>query len=162
MAWIRLRLNPCTGLVSVGGTGWFFAVLRDYRAGLLQIERNASDNTDGYALRGVLKNIGKGPALNVRCTLEFLGVEGYGITTELTPVGAGERLDFTVQPLRVVPTLNASFNETDLHISPGSGWKIFLEYEDVFGRCFRTTHVKNPQEPWTVVGRCPATIGRID
>jgi hypothetical protein len=31
------------------------AVDRDYRAGLLQIEQNTSDTTDGYALRGVLE-----------------------------------------------------------------------------------------------------------
>jgi len=133
---------------------------RDFRSDLLRIERDTGDATNGYALRVVLKNIGKGPALNVRCTLEFLGVEKYGVATELAPVGAHERLDFGDQPLWIKFTPNISFNDTDFHYGPRTAWKIFLEYEDVFGQCFHTIHVKNPQEPWTAIGRGPAPKGR--
>lgn len=39
-----------------------------------------------------LRNIGTGPALNPRLHLREMGVPGYGFTTRLSPVRAGEPL----------------------------------------------------------------------
>jgi hypothetical protein len=52
------------------------------------------------------------------------------------------------------------FIDTDAQSAPGEDWELLLEYEDVFGRVFHTVHPKNPQRPWTAIGRGPAPKGR--
>ena len=57
------------------------------------------------------------------------------------------RLDYSEHPLRIFVPMHPGFNEADFQMGPGSAWKIILEYEDVFGQQFHTTHQKNPQQP---------------
>jgi hypothetical protein len=112
-----------------------------------------------YKLSGVLSNIGRGPALNVKLTLRFLDIEGYGIQAELAPIGAGERLNFADQPLRLRAQIHRGFNDTDFQLSRHTPWEILLDYEDVFGQPFHTIHSKGWGRPWTVLGRGLAPKG---
>jgi hypothetical protein len=113
-----------------------------------------------YALRGVLSNIGRGPALNIKLTLRFLGIEEYGIQVELAPIGAGARLNFADQPLRLLAQIHRGFNDSDFQLSLHTPWEILLDYEDVFGQRFHTIHPKGWGRPWTALGHGPAPKGR--
>ena len=113
-----------------------------------------------YVLHAALANIGRGPALNIKLTVRFLGIEGYGVIAEIAPVGSGARIHFGEQGLRVGVRLHERFNDADFQLGPGSTWEILLEYEDVFGQRFHTVHAKNPGQRWTVIGRGPAPQGR--
>lgn len=131
------------------------------RNGLLVAEQAHPQNSDRfYLLRGALKNVGRGPALNVKATLRFLRVEGYGFSTELAPVGAGERLGSAVEPLRVAARFHDRFNDMDFQMGAGGEWEILIEYNDVFLRRFHTVHSKIQQKPWTVLGCGDAPTGR--
>jgi len=113
-----------------------------------------------YLLRGALKNVGRGPALNVKLTLRFLRVEGYGFSTELAPVDAGERLGSAMHPLRLAARFQDGFKDIDFRIGTAGEWEILIEYNDLFGQPFHTVHSKIQQKPWTVLGRGPAAHGR--
>lgn len=101
----------------------------------------------------VVRNVGVGPALNVRLSFRAMGKPGYGFTQELVPVGAGEAQGTTVRALQVWVQPAQSFNDTDMALASGTGWELVLEYEDVFGNPFHTIHRKNPQVPWTECGK---------
>lgn len=92
---------------------------------LLEAEPVTQQSTDcHYLLHGVLQNIGRGPALNVKLTVRFLSIEDFGTRTELAPLGAGERLDFTEHPLRLAARFHDGFKDTDFEIGPRSSWEI--------------------------------------
>jgi hypothetical protein len=114
-----------------------------------------------YIIAGLLTNIGVGPALNVRLVLRIMGIDGYGINCELTPVptceGRGGKSDYS---FRVPFQPRGGFNDTDVQLSTGPSWEIILEYEDVFGHRFHTIHSKNLQIPWTVCGTGSPPPGR--
>lgn len=132
-----------------------------HRDQILKIEMPQSPNPDYcYGLRGVLSNLGRGPALNIKLTLRFLGIEGYGIQSELAPIGNGERLNFADQPLLLRAQIHRGFNDTDFQFSLNTPWEILLDYEDVFGQSFHTTHSKSNGVTWTVIGLGPASKGR--
>lgn len=101
-----------------------------------------------------LRNIGTGPALNPRLHLRAMGVPGYGFTTRLSPVHAGEllwSLDGSDQvQITVRPT--DQYNTADHAFASNTLWQLVLEYEDVFGRSFHTIHTKDATRPWTVAG----------
>ena len=110
---------------------------------------------------GAIRNIGSGPAINGRMMLRVRGLEGYGPDPfDLPPIAAGESYGKISEHIPVPITHHPHFNETDAQLSPGEHWEIVLEYEDVFGRIFHTSHTKNPQLPWTTIGRGPAPKGR--
>lgn len=101
----------------------------------------------------VVRNVGVGPALNVRLSFRAMGKPGYGFTQELVPVGAGEAPGNTAEPLEIWVQPTSSFNDADMALASGTGWELVLEYEDVFGNPFHTIHRKNPQMPWTQCGK---------
>lgn len=118
-----------------------------------------------YIITGLLTNIGVGPALNVRLTLRFNGIEGCGVNHALTSVPVSEIRGEPGHCFRMPFQLHERFNDTDAQGSTGQQWEIILEYEDVYGNRFHTIHSKNPQIPWTVCGigspppgRSPSTV----
>lgn len=130
---------------------------------LAPISPGAFEST--YIIAGLLTNIGVGPALNVRLVLRIMGIEGYGISRELTPVPTRENRGESDYSFRVSFQPHGGFNDADAQLSTGPSWEIILEYEDVFGHRFHTIHSKNPQIPWTVCGtgspppgRSPSTV----
>ncbi|HUX28077.1 MAG TPA: hypothetical protein VMV39_04785 [Terracidiphilus sp.] len=93
--------------------------------------------------------------------LRVRGLEGYGPDPfDLPPIAAGEAYGKVGEHIPVPTPHRPQFNETDAQLAPGEHWEIVLEYEDVFGRTFHTSHTKNPQLPWTTIGRGPAPKGR--
>ncbi len=127
---------------------------------MLTVESQPQNHDSFFCVQGILNNIGKGPALNVRLTVRFLGIEGYGVQSEISPLGAGDRMDFSNKSLRLLVPFHDGFNDADFQFAPASAWEILIEYEDVFGQCFHTVHTKNQQQPWTRLGTGPAPKGR--
>jgi hypothetical protein len=125
----------------------------------------------------VLRNVGTGPALNLRIQLEF----SDGQVTkpwELAPLGPGESRGGEHNPLRIPVRLNDPQNQIYLPLAKihfenpgnfkggmGTLRKIWLEYEDNFGRRFRTTHDISPVtkdgqfQPW-VTSPVPYGLGK--
>ena len=130
------------------------------RQDMLTAEPGPPNHDRFFGVHGILSNIGKGPALNVEITLRFQGIEGYGVSSEISPLGAGERLDFSKEPMRLLVSFRNDFNDADFHYGPGSVWEILIEYQDVFGQYFHTVHSKDPQRPWTRLGTGMAPKGR--
>lgn len=106
-----------------------------------------------FKIACVVRNIGVGPALNVRLAFRAMGKPDYGFTQELVPVGAGETQGNTTHALEIWVQPTPSFNDADIAQASGTGWELVLEYEDVFGNRFHTIHRKNPQVPWTECGK---------
>jgi len=101
----------------------------------------------------ILKNIGRGPALNCRMTIRFQGIQGYGVTRGLSPVGAGGELKSDGQPLLIPVNFGPGFEDVDFLRGPAAGWQILLEYEDLFGQVFHTVHRSDPRVSWTALGQ---------
>lgn len=120
------------------------------------IQSVAGEDRRICAVQCRLRNVGVGPALNVRLGFRAMGRDGYGISRELTPLCAGEERGGPKDPLYIHFRVTKEFNETDVATAGGMGWEIVLEYEDVFGNSFYTIHRKNPQMPWTECGKGPA------
>ena len=94
-----------------------------------------------------LKNVGVGPALNLRLKFRFPNRNESGWSTdpwELAPLGAGKEYGSGAAPLAVPFRLIPTFTTTDFSGIEGDLWEIWLEYEDVFGRSFRSIHSKAP------------------
>jgi hypothetical protein len=106
-----------------------------------------------YAIRCPLQNLGHGPALNLRIQFKF----SDGQTTELwelPPLAAKELRGGDNEPLHVsIPLddpqhgIKHALNRADFE-KITSGWEIWLEYEDIFGKQFCTVHHKSPLKPW--------------
>ncbi|WP_201315121.1 hypothetical protein [Dyella sp. EPa41] len=122
------------------------------RSGILNFDGTArTGNTRLIFIYGLLKNVGVGPALVVRLHLRAMETKDYGSTHELSPLQLGEARGGVDAPLKLVLQVNDAFNETDFALASGTLWELVIEYEDVFGNRFRTTHAKNSQRPWTLV-----------
>lgn len=100
-------------------------------------------------LRCAIRNIGPGPALNVRLSVWVLGKKGYGPTRELSPMSAGETRSDPKGNIPLPVVIGPNFNDTDLAFATSAHWVLVLEYQDVFGTPFHTLHSKNPADPWT-------------
>ena len=123
-------------------------------------ENSPIDGAPGYALSGViLKNIGPGPALNCRITIRFQGIQGYGVTRDLSPVGAGGEFESGGRPLHIPVNFSPGFNDKDLRMAPAAGWQMLLEYKDLFGQVFHTVHRSDPRVSWTSLGTGPIPTG---
>ena len=106
-----------------------------------------------FKIACMMRNVGVGPALNVRLSFRAMGEPGYGFTQELVPVGADKQQGDTTRALDVWVQPTPSFNDADVTLASGTSWELVLEYEDVFGNPFHTIHRKNPQMPWTQCGK---------
>lgn len=107
-----------------------------------------------FCINCALRNIGPGPALNVRLTIRASGQFGDVATRELSPLEAGGtgKQDVSIE----VPVIfTDQFNTSDFGAAPGGLWTIVLNYEDVFGNAFHTLHSKNSMDPWCRVGKGP-------
>jgi hypothetical protein len=124
------------------------------RANLVSVDPSSKMGTFRlFRVSCLVRNLGVGPALNVRLSFRAMGKLGYGFTQELVPVGVGEQQGDTKRALEVWVQSTPSFNDADLALASGTGWELVLEYEDVFGNPFHTIHRKNPQMPWTQCGK---------
>lgn len=98
-----------------------------------------------------VKNVGKGPAVNVRLGIKFTDMNGLVIEKELGAIAADSRWNDS-HPITVPVRVSANFNQTDFGMSEDKPWELWLWYESVFKEQFFTRHAKTPQEPWTVFG----------
>jgi hypothetical protein len=136
------RFRPICMLVPPGGVD-----SPNERGDLL---RKSDISTDNPFLRAVaigclLRNIGVGPALNLRISFKFLDMNGYATEPwELAPLQAGETRGDRAPGFFVPIRLHDRFNETDYGMIEGKLWEIWLEYEDVFGNRFYAVHHKRP------------------
>ena len=129
-----------------------------------------------YEIYGPLRNIGQGPALNVRLILRFPTFNNHEVIHELDPLGAGETSgvhsaintppfsgimaayneQLAADAARHIATIPIAptdgFNDAAMRGSGGAWGDIFLEYTDIFGNHFYTQHTKNPQHQWMQFG----------
>lgn len=101
----------------------------------------------------VLRNIGSGPALNVRLSVRSDRRTGFGPSRELPPVAANGVISDGGSRIEVLVVHRDGFNVQDVRNLPNGLWLLVLEYQDVFGNTFHTIHSKHSGEPWTRVGR---------
>jgi hypothetical protein len=97
-----------------------------------------------------VKNIGCGPAMNLRLAMRFSTSQPDPLPrVEIEMLGANQSLP---SPIKVPVFLHDRFNSSDYQLAPGEVWELWLIYEDIFGNVFHTRHTKNPQEPWARFG----------
>jgi hypothetical protein len=120
---------------------------RHRRDTLLAISDEPSSNP-GFGIveiRCALRNIGSGPALNVRIMFRFLDMDGYLVDPwELSPLRPGECRGGEKEPLRIPIQFVPRFNQTDFSQIAGKLWEIIVVYEDIFGNHFYSVHQKRP------------------
>lgn len=113
---------------------------------LLEVKPPPHVTSDNHCLeiRCVLRNVGSGPALNLR--LWFRSRDMGDWTTqpfELMPIEAKGGRGDVIRPLRIPVRPGDRLNTTDLFHFPGRPWEIILEYQDIFGRRYQSTHSKS-------------------
>ncbi len=132
-----------------------------------------------YRIYGPLRNIGHGPALNLRLVLRFPTFNNHEVIYDLDPLGAGEvrgaepatttawdsesvgadvygnlLAAHDGRRIAVIPIAPApGFNDTTIKMSQDAWGDIFLEYTDIFGNHFYTHHTKNRQHQWMQFGK---------
>lgn len=104
----------------------------------------------------MLRNIGAGPALNVRLSVRSDKKKGFGPSRELTPIAADGAFVDGENRIELLVVHSQDFNTADLNNLPSGLWLLVLEYQDVFGNTFHTIHSKDLDEPWTRVDRGPS------
>jgi hypothetical protein len=107
---------------------------RPYRSELLAVDTDASRPGFGIIeVRCALRNIGPGPALNLRIALRIHTLGGYETEgCELGPLHAGEVRGSASEPLRVAVSLHPPLQDQEFAQIPGGPWEIILTYDDVF------------------------------
>jgi hypothetical protein len=140
----RDRLRPLCVLVPFGGVDPL-----NKRGELLATIDPSPDNPSfgTLAIKCVLRNVGTGPALNLRLKIKLLDMDGW--TTEpweLAPLSAGETRGSESSSLLVPVRIHEKepLNFTDFSQLTGKLWEIWLEYQDVFGQHFCSVHHKRP------------------
>ncbi|WP_139351692.1 hypothetical protein [Rhodanobacter sp. C06] len=114
----------------------------------------ANDSKSGLVvIKCVIRNIGMGPALNVRLHLRSDGRTGFGPTRELAPIAGGGEYGDSKERLEILAYYHDGFNNTDLANAGRGLWILVLEYEDIFGNSFHTLHCKDRSQPWARAGR---------
>ncbi len=121
------------------------------RCDIVQLHEEPNDPTKFYHVTCGVKNIGNGPAMNLRLVMRFSISNPVPLPqVEIQMLGANQSLP---SPIKVPVFLSVNFNGTSYPIAPGEGWELWLIYEDVFGNVFHTRHTKNPQQPWVTHGK---------
>lgn len=112
----------------------------------------------------VLKNIGTGPALNIRFRFKFIDMDGFETAPwALPPLEAGTSCGSPAKHLIFPIRINEQFNKTEFQAIPGKGWLIVLDYEDVFGNEFQTVHSKQTfQRDYNRQSFVPESSGQAD
>lgn len=106
-----------------------------------------------FFLKGTIVNSGIGPALHlkviVRILDKFKDLE-QSIPSGVIPVGGSwyksgsiDQMGSSIPIIPIKIKFDISFNETDYSNLEGSGWEIFLEYQDVFGNPYYTKYTKS-------------------
>ena len=119
-----------------------------YRRELLAVDTDPSRPGFGIVeVRCALRNIGPGPALNVRIAFRLFSFGGYETQhCELGPLRAGEIRGSESMPLRVPIQFRSPLADQEFAQIPGSSWEIVLTYDDIFGqsstRCTPSTRFK--------------------
>lgn len=103
-----------------------------------------------------IRNIGAGPALNVRMSVRKDEVTGFGPSLDLTPIAGGDCLAPPYDHRFALQVFDPNFNDEDVKGVPGSAWVIILEYSDIFDHRFHTLHYKDSGRAWAKPGRGPA------
>lgn len=108
-----------------------------------------------YEIRGILKNVGVGPALKLRVILYCLS-HNYSVSYELAPLGANE----TRNPSKIAsPAPNGviisfphkstpNIDDTAISSSCSGNWDLYLQYEDVFGNPYYTSYSTKNADIW--------------
>jgi hypothetical protein len=117
-----------------------------YRRELLGVDTDPSRPGFGIVEVGcALRNIGPGPALNVRIAFRLFSFGGYETQQcEFGPLRAGEIRGSETMPLRVPIQFRSPLGEQEFAQLPGSSWEIILTYDDIFGQSFHSMHPKHP------------------
>jgi len=96
-------------------------------------------------IRCALRNIGLGPALNVRIMFRFLDMQGYlTCPWELSPLRPGEHRGSETDAIRIPVQFENHFNQSDFSQIIGKQWEIILTYDDIFEDHFYSIHRKRP------------------
>lgn len=139
----RDAFRPICILVPEDGTEQFA------RAQVVQPREEPNERVSAYYLvKTGVRNVGAGPALHLRLLIRFPMnpvSEGLEPTLELPPLAAGQQME---SPISLPVRLHDRFNISDFRSAADLQWELWLEYQDIFGKAFRTLHVKNPQRPW--------------
>jgi len=119
---------------------------RHWRDTLLTVHTDAPRPGFGMvAIKCALRNIGCGPALNLRLLFRFHDMGGYTTQPwELAPLRPGELHGREDAPLEIPLQFEPRFNNTDFAMAAGKSWELILTYEDMFGSSFYSLHAKNP------------------
>lgn len=119
---------------------------------IVQHYEEPNDPTKYFLVTCGVKNIGNGPAMNLRLVMRFSISNPVPLPqVEIQMLGANQSLP---SPVKVPVFLQQDrFNTGNYEGAPGLGWELWLIYEDVFGNVFHTQHTKNPQEPWATHGK---------
>lgn len=120
------------------------------RRDIVQCHEDSAKPGKFFLVKCEIKNIGGGPALSLRLAVRFSGHPGIELQGELPPLGAKQ---LESSSIKIPVFLNDQFNKMDYEVAPDEVWELRLIYEDVFGNVFHTRHGKNPQQPWTVLGK---------
>lgn len=105
----------------------------------------------GYLVYGPLRNIGTGPALDLRLTLRFEAPSRHQEAVDLDPLGAGAArwVNASVRHIAFIPIWpTPDFNAANIRGSAGAWAEVVLEYKDIFGTSFCTTHPRDPRQQW--------------
>lgn len=132
------------------------------RGNLIECIDDIIDDIGRLKVYCALKNIGSGPALNIRFRFEFTD----GLKTEpwaLSPLEAGASYGSPDEPLVLPIRIHLKFDKTEFQAIPGKGWVIVLDYEDVFGNKFQTVHSKQTfQRDYNRQSFVPESSGQAD
>jgi hypothetical protein len=122
------------------------------RSDIVQCLVDPNDPLKYFRVTCGVKNIGCGPAMNLRLVMRFSTSKPDSLPrVEIEMLGANQSLP---SPIKVPVFLRPDgFNDGNYHFAPGEVWKLGLVYEDVFGSVFHTRHTKNPQQPWASFGK---------
>ncbi|MGB8479885.1 MAG: hypothetical protein WCE63_13805 [Acidobacteriaceae bacterium] len=120
------------------------------RRGVVNCHTEPDNPYPFFLVKGSVKNIGCGPALRLTLTIRFLHNPVGRPQAELSPLGPK---DCIASPIKVQAFFQNGFQQVDYEQAPGDVWELWLTYQDVFGNVFHTRHTKNPQQPWTILGK---------